>query len=53
MLALAVPVVAEEEVARGGITAVGERFWLIDPLDGTKGFVTTCRRWPVKPRPST
>jgi 3'(2'), 5'-bisphosphate nucleotidase len=36
----AVPVVAEEEVARGVVTAVGERFWLVDPLDGTKEFVS-------------
>ncbi|MCO6418598.1 3'(2'),5'-bisphosphate nucleotidase CysQ [Siccirubricoccus sp. KC 17139] len=32
------PVVAEEEVAAGIITAPAERFWLVDPLDGTKEF---------------
>lgn len=36
----AVPVVAEEEVARGVVTATGKRFWLVDPLDGTKEFVS-------------
>ena len=35
-----VPVVAEEEVAAGRIPAVGERFWLVDPLDGTKEFIS-------------
>ncbi len=37
-----VPVVAEEEVAKGGLdaAAVGAaRFWLVDPLDGTKEFI--------------
>jgi 3'(2'), 5'-bisphosphate nucleotidase len=32
-------VVAEEEVAAGASPAVGERFWLVDPLDGTREFV--------------
>jgi 3'(2'), 5'-bisphosphate nucleotidase len=31
-------VVAEEEVAAGHVAKVGERFWLVDPLDGTKEF---------------
>jgi 3'(2'), 5'-bisphosphate nucleotidase len=35
-----VPVVAEEAVAAGRIPSVGERFWLVDPLDGTKEFVS-------------
>jgi 3'(2'), 5'-bisphosphate nucleotidase len=34
-----VPVVAEEEVAAGRVPAIGERFFLVDPLDGTKEFV--------------
>ncbi|MCI1191760.1 3'(2'),5'-bisphosphate nucleotidase CysQ [Calidifontimicrobium sp. SYSU G02091] len=34
-----VPVVAEEEVAAGRVPAIGERFWLVDPLDGTKEFI--------------
>ena len=35
-----VPIVAEEEVAAGRVPQVGERFWLVDPLDGTKEFVS-------------
>lgn len=35
----ALPVVAEEEVAAGRVPEVAERFWLVDPLDGTKEFV--------------
>src|SRR5512139_3419721 len=35
-----VPVVAEEAVAAGRVPAVDERFWLVDPLDGTKEFVS-------------
>jgi 3'(2'), 5'-bisphosphate nucleotidase len=34
-----IPVVAEEAVAAGRIPRVGERFWLVDPLDGTKEFI--------------
>src|SRR5690606_34790362 len=34
-----VPVVAEEEAAAGRIPDVGRRFFLVDPLDGTRGFV--------------
>lgn len=35
-----VPAVAEEQAAAHGLPAVApERFWLIDPLDGTRGFV--------------
>jgi hypothetical protein len=35
-----VPVVAEEAVAAGNVPRVGDRFWLVDPLDGTKEFVS-------------
>ena len=35
----AVPVVAEEAVAAGSIPKVGEEFFLVDPLDGTKEFI--------------
>jgi 3'(2'), 5'-bisphosphate nucleotidase len=38
-LAPGVPVVAEEEVAAGRIPDVAERFFLVDPLDGTKEFI--------------
>jgi len=34
-----VPVVAEERVAAGVVPTMGERFWLVDPLDGTKEFI--------------
>jgi 3'(2'), 5'-bisphosphate nucleotidase len=34
-----VPVIAEEEVAAGRIPAHEDRFFLVDPLDGTKEFV--------------
>ena len=38
-LAPAIPIVAEEAVAAGHVPVVGERFWLVDPLDGTKEFI--------------
>ena len=38
-LAPDVPIVAEEEVAAGRTPAVGARFFLVDPLDGTREFV--------------
>ncbi|MBT0960597.1 3'(2'),5'-bisphosphate nucleotidase CysQ [Denitromonas iodatirespirans] len=34
------PIVAEEAVAAGKVPSVGERFWLVDPLDGTKEFIS-------------
>ena len=35
-----IPIVAEESVARGEVpTLTGRRFWLVDPLDGTKEFI--------------
>ena len=34
-----IPVLAEEEACAGRIPELGERFFLVDPLDGTKGFV--------------
>jgi 3'(2'), 5'-bisphosphate nucleotidase len=38
-LAPEVPVVAEEAVAAGDIPKVSDRFFLVDPLDGTKEFI--------------
>lgn len=36
-----IPVVSEEEVAQGiGPETVGSCFWLVDPLDGTKEFLS-------------
>ena len=34
-----VPVVAEEEAAAGRIMEIGSRFFLVDPVDGTKEFI--------------
>jgi len=34
-----IPVVAEEAVAAGRAARVGSRFWLVDPLDGTREFI--------------
>ncbi|HKQ45739.1 MAG TPA: 3'(2'),5'-bisphosphate nucleotidase CysQ [Rhizomicrobium sp.] len=34
-----VPVVAEEEAAAGRVSQAGSRFFLVDPVDGTKEFV--------------
>ena len=35
-----IPVVGEEAVSGGSQPAIGERFWLVDPLDGTKEFIS-------------
>jgi len=35
-----VPIVAEEEAAAGRAPKVGHRFFLVDPLDGTKEFIS-------------
>ncbi len=35
-----IPVIAEEEVAGGRITAASRAFWLVDPLDGTREFTS-------------
>lgn len=37
--AAGIPVVAEEEVSAGRIPAASERFFLVDPLDGTREFI--------------
>jgi 3'(2'), 5'-bisphosphate nucleotidase len=34
-----IPVIAEEQVAAGQVPAIGETFFLVDPLDGTREFV--------------
>ena len=34
-----IPVLAEESVAAGHVPVLGERFFCVDPLDGTKEFV--------------
>ena len=38
-LAPGVPVIAEEEVAAGRIPTLDGPFFLVDPVDGTKGFI--------------
>lgn len=35
-----VPIIAEEEVSAGRICDIGQRFFLVDPLDGTKEFLS-------------
>lgn len=35
-----IPVIAEEEAASGKVTQIGARFFLVDPLDGTKEFIS-------------
>ncbi len=35
-----IPVVAEETTASGHVPGIGERFFLVDPLDGTKEFLS-------------
>jgi 3'(2'), 5'-bisphosphate nucleotidase len=39
-LAPDIPIVAEEAVSAGQDVTAGERFWLVDPLDGTKEFIS-------------
>lgn len=39
-LAPDIPVIAEEAASQGKVPDVGERFFLVDPLDGTKEFVS-------------
>lgn len=34
-----VPVIAEEAVAAGSVPAIGDAFFLVDPLDGTRAFI--------------
>lgn len=35
-----IPVIAEEAAAAGRMPAVAGRFWLVDPLDGTREFIS-------------
>lgn len=39
-LAPQIPIVAEEMVAREGAPQASAQFWLVDPLDGTKEFIS-------------
>lgn len=38
-LAPDVPMIGEESVAAGHVPVCGQRFWCVDPLDGTRDFV--------------
>jgi len=38
-LAPEIPIIAEEAVAAGKTEQIAERFWLVDPLDGTREFI--------------
>jgi len=38
-LAPGVPVIAEESIAAGHMPTIGDAFFLVNPLDGTKGYV--------------
>ena len=38
-LAPGIPVIAEESVSMGRMPPAADRFFLVDPLDGTKGFI--------------
>jgi len=35
-----IPIVSEEAASAGQTPDIGERFWLVDPLDGTKEFIS-------------
>ena len=35
----ALPIVCEEAVGAGRVPALAQRFWLVDPLDGTREFI--------------
>jgi 3'(2'), 5'-bisphosphate nucleotidase len=38
-IAPGVPVICEESAGSGGVPPVADRFWLVDPLDGTREFI--------------
>ncbi|MDI2090618.1 3'(2'),5'-bisphosphate nucleotidase CysQ [Commensalibacter oyaizuii] len=42
-----IPIIAEEEMAEGIKTQVESEFWLIDPLDGTKGFIRGSKNFTI------
>jgi 3'(2'), 5'-bisphosphate nucleotidase len=42
-----IPVIAEEEMAAGREPATGARFWLVDPLDGTREFAAGSNEFTV------
>src|SRR5262249_52055373 len=46
-LAPGVPIIAEEEVAAGRIPDISGGFFLVDPLDGTNGFIKGRREFTI------
>ena len=42
-----IPVVSEEAASEGRTPAIGERFFLVDPLDGTKEFIKKSNEFTV------
>jgi 3'(2'), 5'-bisphosphate nucleotidase len=46
-LAPGVPIVAEEEVAAGRVPDISGGFFLVDPLDGTNGFIKGRREFTI------
>lgn len=42
-----IPIIAEEEASKGIHTQIGTEFWLIDPLDGTKGFIRGSKNFTI------
>lgn len=42
-----IPIIAEEEASKGIHTQIGSEFWLVDPLDGTKGFIRGSKNFTV------
>ncbi len=47
VLAPGIPVIAEEAMAAGHTPAIGETFFLVDPLDGTREFIAGRREFTV------
>ncbi|MDI2112363.1 3'(2'),5'-bisphosphate nucleotidase CysQ [Commensalibacter nepenthis] len=42
-----IPIIAEEEASEGIHTHIGSEFWLVDPLDGTKGFIRGSKNFTI------
>jgi 3'(2'), 5'-bisphosphate nucleotidase len=42
-----VPIIAEEETSAGRIPTIGDRFFLVDPLDGTREFISHCGEFTI------
>jgi 3'(2'), 5'-bisphosphate nucleotidase len=42
-----VPIVAEEETSAGSLPTIGDRFFLVDPLDGTREFIAHCGEFTI------